>query len=172
MHYGEIKNCDIANGEGVRVTLFVSGCTNRCEGCFQPQTWAFDYGQPFGEDTVEQILSLLRPDYIRGLTLLGGEPMEPDNQRALLPLLLRVREELPKKDVWCYSGYTLDELLGQSRARCEVTDQMLSCIDVLVDGEFVEEKRNISLKFRGSENQRLIDLKKTLAMGQIVLYDV
>ena len=172
MHYSVIKPVDIADGIGVRVSLFVSGCTHHCKGCFQPQTWAFDYGQPFGEDTVEQILSLLRPDYIRGLTLLGGEPMEPDNQRALLPLLLRVREELPKKDVWCYSGYTLDELLGQSRARCEVTDQMLSCIDVLVDGEFVEEKRNISLKFRGSENQRLIDLKKTLAMGQIVLYDV
>ena len=172
MHYSVIKPVDIADGIGVRVSLFVSGCTHHCKGCFQPQTWAFDYGQPFGEDTVEQILSLLRPDYIRGLTLLGGEPMEPDNQRALLPLLLRVREELPKKDVWCYSGYTLDELLGQSRARCEVTDQMLSYIDVLVDGEFVEEKRNISLKFRGSENQRLIDLKKTLAMGQIVLYDV
>lgn len=171
MHYSVIKPVDIADGIGVRVSLFVSGCTHHCKGCFQPQTWAFDYGQPFGADTVEQILSLLRPDYIRGLTLLGGEPMEPDNQRALLPLLSRVREELPKKDIWCYSGYTLEELLGQSRARCEVTDQMLSYIDVLVDGEFVEEKRNITLKFRGSENQRLIDLKKTLAMGQIVLYD-
>jgi anaerobic ribonucleoside-triphosphate reductase activating protein len=171
MYYGAIKKSDIANGEGIRTSLFVSGCRNGCKNCFNKETWAFDYGQPFGADTVEQILSLLRPDYIRGLTLLGGEPMEPDNQRALLPLLSRVREELPKKDIWCYSGYTLEELLGQSRARCEVTDQMLSYIDVLVDGEFVEEKRNITLKFRGSENQRLIDLKKTLAMGQIVLYD-
>jgi anaerobic ribonucleoside-triphosphate reductase activating protein len=117
------------------------------------------------------LLSLLAPSYIRGLTLLGGEPMEPDNQRALLPLLRRVREELPQKDIWCYSGYTLEELKGDSRARCEVTDEMLSLIDVLVDGEFVEEKRNISLKFRGSENQRLIDLKKTLAKGSIALYD-
>ena len=172
MYYSVIKPVDIADGVGVRVSLFVSGCTHHCKGCFQPQTWAFDYGQPYTKETEEQLLSLLAPSYIRGLTLLGGEPMEPDNQRALLSLLRRVREELPQKDIWCYSGYTLEELKGDSRARCEVTDEMLSLIDVLVDGEFVEEKRNISLKFRGSENQRLIDLKKTLAQGSVVAYEL
>lgn len=171
MNYATIKNCDIANGPGVRVSLFVSGCTHHCKGCFQPETWSFSYGQPFTRETEEQLLSLLRPSHIRGLTLLGGEPFEPDNQRALLPFLKRLRAELPDKDIWCYSGYTLDkELLVPSRARCEVTDEMLSLIDVLVDGEFVEEKRNISLKFRGSENQRLIDLRATRREGQIVLY--
>ena len=172
MYYSVIKPVDIADGVGVRVTLFVSGCTHHCKGCFQPQTWAFDYGQPYTQQTEDEILSLLRPTYIRGLTLLGGEPMEPDNQRALLHLLQRVRTELPQKDVWCYSGYTLDQLTEQSRARCEVTDELLTMIDVLVDGEFVEEKRNISLKFRGSENQRLIDLPATLKQGTVVLYDI
>ena len=171
MHYSVIKSVDIADGVGVRVTLFVSGCTHHCKGCFQPQTWDFAYGQPYTKETEDQLISLLSPSYIRGLTLLGGEPMEPDNQRALLPLLRRVRAELPKKDIWCYSGYTLDELTGVSRARCEVTDELLSLIDVLVDGEFVEEKRNISLKFRGSENQRLIDLAATRKQGTVVLYD-
>ena len=171
MHYSVIKPVDIADGVGVRVTLFVSGCTHHCKGCFQPQTWDFAYGQPYTKETEDQLISLLSPSYIRGLTLLGGEPMEPDNQRALLPLLRRVRAELPKKDIWCYSGYTLDELTGVSRARCEVTDELLSLIDVLVDGEFVEEKRNISLKFRGSENQRLIDLAATRKQGTVVLYD-
>jgi anaerobic ribonucleoside-triphosphate reductase activating protein len=166
-----IKPVDIADGVGVRVSLFVSGCTHHCKGCFQPQTWAFDYGQPYTQETEDQLLSLLRPTYIRGLTLLGGEPMEPDNQRALLPLLQRIRRELPTKDIWCYSGYTLEQLTGDSRARCEVTDEMLSLIDVLVDGEFIEEKRNITLKFRGSENQRLIDLPATLARGVIVPYE-
>ena len=172
MYYSVIKPVDIADGVGVRVTLFVSGCTHHCKGCFQPQTWAFDYGQPYTQQTEDEILSLLQPPYIRGLTLLGGEPMEPDNQRALLHLLQRVRTELPQKDVWCYSGYTLEQLTGQSRARCEVTDELLTMIDVLVDGEFVEEKRNISLKFRGSENQRLIDLPATLKQGMVVLYDI
>jgi anaerobic ribonucleoside-triphosphate reductase activating protein len=171
MHYSVIKPVDIADGVGVRVTLFVSGCTHHCKGCFQPQTWDFAYGQPYTKETEDQLISLLSPSYIRGLTLLGGEPMELDNQRALLPLLRRVRAELPKKDIWCYSGYTLDELTGLSRARCEVTDELLSLIDVLVDGEFVEEKRNISLKFRGSENQRLIDLAATRKQGTVVLYD-
>lgn len=171
MNYSVIKSVDIADGPGVRVSLFVSGCTHHCKGCFQPETWSFSYGQPFTRETEEQLLSLLRPFHIRGLTLLGGEPFEPDNQRALLPFLKRLRAELPDKDIWCYSGYTLDkELLVPSRARCEVTDEMLSLIDVLVDGEFVEEKRNISLKFRGSENQRLIDLRATRREGQIVLY--
>ena len=172
MYYGEIKHCDIANGEGVRVTLFVSGCTNRCKNCFQPQTWAFDYGQPFTAETEARLLDLLAPDYINGLTLLGGEPFEPANQRALLPLLRRVRAQLPGKTVWCYSGYTLDgELWQPSRARCEVTDELLSLLDVLVDGEFVETKKDLSLRFRGSSNQRILDVPRSLAAGQPVLWD-
>ena len=171
MNYGAIKYCDIANGIGIRTVLFVSGCTHRCKGCFQPETWDFAYGQPYTEDTERQILDSLAPSYIHGLTLLGGEPMEPDNQRALLPLLRRVKAEYPTKTVWCYSGYTYEELTGVSRARCEVTDEMLSLIDVLVDGEFVLEKKNISLRFRGSENQRLIDLAKTRAQGRVVLWE-
>ena len=166
MNYGEIKLCDIANGEGVRVSLFVSGCTHHCKECFNPETWDFSYGKPFDEEVQERILSELAPDYIDGLSLLGGEPFEPANQRALLPFLRRVRERFPQKTVWCYTGYTLEsDLLSESRARCECTDEMLSCLDVLVDGEFVLEKKNISLPFRGSENQRIIDVKKPLDCG-------
>jgi len=170
MNYGEIKNYDIANGLGVRVSLFVSGCTHHCKGCFNPQTWDFAYGRPFTQATINVLLKMLSPSYIDGLSLLGGEPFEPDNQRALVPLLREVRSRFPDKNIWCYTGYMLDEeLLKPSRARCEVTDEMLSMIDVLVDGEFVEEKKNISLMFRGSENQRLIDLPLTLAVGEIRL---
>ena len=166
MYYGNIKKRDIADGLGVRVALFVSGCTHHCQGCFQPETWDFHYGKPYTKDVEERLLQLLRPDYVDGLTLLGGEPMEVQNQRELVGLLRRVRAELPGKSVWCYTGYTLErDLLAESRARCEATDEMLSLIDVLVDGEFIEEKKNISLAFRGSENQRVIDLKKTLASG-------
>ncbi len=168
MYYGTIKNCDIANGEGVRVSLFVSGCTHHCKECFQPETWSFTYGQPFTTETEDSILTMLAPDYIRGLSLLGGEPFEPDNQRALLPLLRRVRTAHPQKDIWCYTGYTLEQDLlppSDSRAYCEATDEMLSMIDVLVDGEFIAAQKNISLQFRGSENQRLIDVKKTLQTG-------
>jgi len=173
MNYGEIKNYDIANGLGVRVTLFVSGCTHHCKGCFNPMTWDFGYGQTFTEDTENQLLEMLAPDYIDGLTLLGGEPMEADNQRALLPFLKKVRERYPHKNIWCYTGYTLEtDLLSDSRARCEVTDEILTLIDVLVDGEFIEEKKNISLAFRGSENQRIIDLPRTLANGTVTLVDL
>ena len=171
MNYGTIKFCDIANGIGIRTVLFVSGCTHHCKGCFQPETWDFAYGQPYTEATERQILDSLAPSYIHGLTLLGGEPMEPDNHRALLPLLRRIKVEYPQKTVWCYSGYTYEELTGVSRARCEVTDEMLSLIDVLVDGEFVLERKNISLRLRGSENQRLIDLAKTREQGSIVLWE-
>ena len=166
MYYGSIKPCDIANGTGVRVTLFVSGCTHRCKGCFQPQTWDFRYGQPFTAETEEALLEALDRPYISGLTLLGGEPFEPDNQRALLPFLRRLRQQLPDKTVWAFSGYTWEELTGQSRARCEATGALLSLVDVLVDGEFVEALRDISLRFRGSSNQRLLDVPASLAAGQ------
>ena len=170
MYYGEIKDCDVANGEGVRVSLFVSGCTNHCEHCFQPQTWAFDYGQPFTEETEDRILSLLSPSYISGLTLLGGEPFEPENQRVLLPFLRQARAAYPEKTVWAFSGFTYEELLTQgSYPRCEATDGMLSLLDVLVDGRFEEARKDISLRFRGSSNQRLIDLNATRQAGEIVL---
>ncbi len=171
MRYGNIKKCDIANGVGVRTVLFVSGCTHHCKGCFQPETWDFSYGEPYTKETENEIVESLRPSYINGLTLLGGEPFEPANQRELVGLLRRIRRELPDKTVWAFSGYTWEELTGQSRARCEVTEEMLSMIDVLVDGEYMEEKRNISLRFRGSENQRLIDVPKTRETGAVVLWD-
>lgn len=172
MNYGAIKKFDIADGPGVRVSLFVSGCTHHCRECFQPETWSFTYGQPFCRETEEELLEALDKEYICGLTLLGGEPFEPQNQRVLVPFLHRVRERSPEKSIWCYSGYRYEEeLLSPSRARCEVTDEMLSMLDVLVDGEFVLEKKNIRLRFRGSENQRLIDLHKTRAAGTVVLWE-
>ncbi len=172
MYYGTIKNCDIANGNGVRVSLFVSGCTHHCKNCFNPETWSFTYGQPFTEETEQKLLGLLAPDYIKGLSLLGGEPFEPQNQKILLPFLKKVRTLYPHKDIWCYTGYTLEtDLLSESRARCECTDGMLSMIDVLVDGEFVEELKNIRLRFRGSENQRILRLPETLASGTPVFWE-
>lgn len=171
MNYGAIKKCDIANGVGVRTVLFVSGCTHHCKGCFQPETWNFDYGEKYTKQTEDEIIESLRPNYVDGITLLGGEPFEPENQRELVKLLRRIKKELPQKTVWSFSGYTYEELTGDSRAVCEVTNEMLSMLDVLVDGEFVEAKRNISLRFRGSENQRLIDMNKTRKEGKIVLWD-
>ena len=172
MYYGEIKDCDIANGEGVRVTLFVSGCTNRCKGCFQPQTWDFCYGEPFTKDTEAKLLAMLAPDYINGLTLLGGDPFEPENQRALLPFLRQVRQAYPRKTIWAFTGFTYEQLLTDgAHPRCEVTDAMLALIDVLVDGPFVEKLHDISLRFRGSSNQRLIDLNATRAAGEVVLWN-
>ena len=172
MNFATIKKRDIADGPGVRVSLFVSGCTHHCEGCFNEIAWDFNYGEPFTRAVEDELLEALAPDYIQGLTLLGGEPFEPENQRALLPFLKRVREVFPKKNIWCYSGYTLDQLRGESRARCEVTDEMLSLLDVLVDGRFVLAKKNIRLRFRGSENQRLIDMNKTRETGEIVLWEI
>ncbi len=173
MNYGEIKNCDIANGEGIRVTLFVSGCTNHCENCFQPQTWDFDYGMKFDKAAEDKIIEMLKPDYINGLTLLGGEPFEPRNQRELVPFLHRIRETYPNKTIWAFSGFILDEelLKDGSYPRCEATDEMLSLIDVLVDGRYVERLHDISLRFRGSSNQRLIDMNETRKEGKIVLWD-
>ena len=173
MNYGEIKTCDIANGEGVRVSLFVSGCTHHCKNCFNDVAWDFGYGKPFTEETEEMLLKAREPDFVDGLSLLGGEPFEPENQRVLLPFLKKVRERFPKKNIWCYTGYLFDkELLGESRARCECTDEMLSLIDVLVDGEFVQELYSVALAFRGSENQRIIDVKKSLETGEIVWHDL
>lgn len=171
MHYGNIKMYDIADGEGCRVTLFVSGCTNACEGCFQKETWDFHYGNEYTKETEDHILKLLNNENIQGLTLLGGEPFEPDNQRVLVKLLKRVRKELPEKDIWSYTGFVLDkDLLEGQRKHTEVTDEMLSYLDVLVDGPFVLSKKNISLYFRGSENQRVIDMRKTRQEKKIVLY--
>jgi anaerobic ribonucleoside-triphosphate reductase activating protein len=171
MNFGEIKNFDIANGEGVRVSLFVSGCTHHCKNCFNKETWDFNFGEPFTADTEALILKELAPDYINGLSLLGGEPFEPANQQGLINLLRRVKNELPEKNIWCYTGYLFDkDLLSPSRARCEYTDEMLSYIDVLVDGEFVQELYSIMLQFRGSSNQRIIDVKKSLKEGKVVDY--
>lgn len=172
MYYGKIKNCDIANGIGVRVTLFVSGCTNHCKNCFQPQTWDFCYGQPFTVDVEDELLKMLSPTYISGLTLLGGEPFEPENQRSLVPFLRRVKQQYPQKDIWSFSGFTLDEIktIG-AHPHCEVTDEFLSLLDVLVDGRFVDELRDISLRFCGSSNQRIIDMNETRRTGGLVLWN-
>lgn len=172
MHYGEIKNCDIANGIGVRVSLFVSGCTNHCEGCFQPETWDFNYGNDFTEETENRILEMLAPDYICGLTVLGGEPFEPENQRVLVDFLRKVLRKYPEKSIWCFTGFTLEMLETEgTHCHCEVTEEMLSLIDVLVDGRFDKNKKNISLRFRGSENQRLIDLNLTRECGTLTLWN-
>lgn len=172
MHYSVIKDYDIADGPGVRVSLFVSGCTNHCKNCFQPQTWDFCFGQEFTSETEDLILSYLDKPYVRGLTLLGGEPMEPENQRGLLPLVRRVRKELPTKDIWCYSGNTLEEILDEKgHSHCEVTSEFLSLIDVLVDGRFVEELKDPGLWFKGSSNQRVINLKRTLETGSVVIVE-
>ena len=172
MHYGEIKNCDIANGIGVRVSLFVSGCTNHCEGCFQPETWDFNYGNDFTEETENRILEMLAPDYICGLTVLGGEPFEPENQRVLVDFLRKVRRKYSEKSIWCFTGFTLEMLETEgTHCHCEVTEEMLSLIDVLVDGRFDKNKKNISLRFRGSENQRLIDLNLTRECGTLTLWN-
>lgn len=168
MHYATIKNCDIANGPGVRVSLFVSGCTHRCPGCFNAEAWDFDYGQPFTQQTVEDILDMLRPAYIRGLTLLGGEPFEPQNQEPILELLRRIKRELPEKSIWAFSGYLFDKDILSGRLGD--TREYLSYLDVLVDGPFIQEKKNLALRFRGSENQRLIDVPASLAAGTIVLW--
>ena len=172
MNYAAIKTCDIANGPGVRTSLFVSGCTHHCKGCFQPETWDFSYGEPFTQDVIDTILHSLEPAYVAGLTLLGGEPFEPKNQRALLPFLRRVRRELPQKTIWSFTGFTWEELHDPAAyPRCEVTDELLSLLDVLVDGRYVDALHDISLRFRGSSNQRIIDVPKTLQSGILTLWD-
>ena len=173
MYYGELKKCDIANGIGVRVTLFVSGCTNHCPDCFQPQTWDFCFGRPFTGDTAAEIFEELDKSYVAGLTVLGGEPFEPKNQRELVKLLQKVKSDYPHKTVWVFTGFRLDDELWQdgSYPRCEVTDEMLSYIDVLVDGRFMKELKDISLQFRGSRNQRVIDMNKTRETGCISIWE-
>ena len=172
MNYGEIKKNDIANGEGVRTSLFVSGCRHHCKNCFNEVAWDFAYGQPFTEETAMEIFDSCKPEWVNGLSLLGGEPFEPENQKILLPFLIMFKERFPSKDIWCYSGFTLEEITGKSpsRAFTENSVDMLKMLDVLVDGPFVEEKKDISLVFRGSSNQRIIDVKKSLEQNKIVLY--
>lgn len=171
MNYCEIKPADIANGSGIRVSLFVSGCRNRCPGCFNPDTWDFKAGSVFDEAAEERIIELLGKSYINGLTLLGGEPFEPENQQALLPLLRRVHAVFPEKDVWAYSGYVYDrDMVPGGRVHCDCTEEILDAVTVLVDGPFVESLKDITLKFRGSSNQRLIDLQATRRKGTVVLF--
>ena len=173
MYYGEIKKCDIANGEGVRVSLFVSGCTHHCPGCFNADTWNFKYGSEYTDQTEKEILEALSPSYINGLTLLGGEPFEPENQKTLVGLLRKVRESYPEKNIWCYTGYNFEnDLLQNSRVRCQFTDELLSYIDILVDGKFEINKKNINLKFRGSENQRIILVQESLKAKTTILSDL
>lgn len=168
MYYGNIKPFSVENGPGVRVSLFVSGCSHHCEECFSEPTWDFQYGQPFTEETEEEIIELLKPDYIAGLTLLGGDPTEPVNQRALLPLLHKVRTQLPEKNVWVYSGYLYEDFQPGGRANCDITGEFIGLCDVMVDGPFQKSKRNLMLSYRGSENQRIIDLRETERMGKVV----
>ena len=171
MNYATIKNCDIANGPGVRVSLFVSGCTHRCPGCFNEVAWDFAYGEPFTEQTIESIMNMMAPDYIKGLTLLGGEPFEPQNQSAIVELLRRIKAKYPDKSIWAYSGYLFDkDILAGRLGPWEITKEFLSYLDVLVDGPFVQAKKDLTLRFRGSSNQRLIDVPATLQKGEIVLW--
>ena len=170
MNYAGIKYTDIANGPGCRTVLFVSGCRNHCKDCFQPHTWDFAYGAEFDEKVQQEILDSLKPAYVQGLTLLGGEPFEPENQRELVSFVRKVRELYPNKDIWSFTGYVYDKDLVQGgRKYCEVTDEFLSMLDVLVDGPFVAEEKDLMLKFRGSRNQRVLNMKETIASGTIVL---
>lgn len=172
MNYASIKNCDIANGEGVRISLFVSGCTHHCKNCFNAEAWDFNYGLPFDEEAQNRVIELLKPDYINGLTLLGGEPMEPCNQKALLPFIQKVRELYPQKSIWCYSGYLFDkQIIDEMTKKYEFTLPLVQMFDVMVDGKYVDELHDLSIRFRGSSNQRIIDVQKSLKEQNIVLYE-
>ena len=174
MHYGEIKKCDIANGEGIRTSLFVSGCRNRCKGCFQPETWAFDYGKPFDGEAREEIFKSFENPVVRGLTILGGEPMEPENQPEVLELLRDFKARFPEKTVWLYTGNLYEELVcevGTHEKALGITKELLSFVDILVDGRYEEEKKSLGLRFRGSSNQRIIDMNKTRLVGEVVIWD-
>ncbi|MCR5702392.1 MAG: anaerobic ribonucleoside-triphosphate reductase activating protein [Lachnospiraceae bacterium] len=172
MNYATIKKYDVADGPGVRVSLFVSGCTHHCPGCFNPETWDFEYGKPFDSDVINEILEALQPSYIKGFTLLGGEPFEYKNQLGVLPLLKEIKDRYPTKDIWCYTGYDFEkDLLGDMAKKWSETYEMLSCIDILVDGEFMQDKKNLSLRFRGSSNQRIIRVPESLEAGKVILWD-
>ena len=172
MNYAEIKTCDIANGPGVRTSLFVSGCTHRCQNCFNKIAWDFNYGEPFTKETEDYILETLKPDYIKGLTLLGGEPMEHVNQIGLLPFIRRVKEMYPQKSIWCFTGYTFEtDILDRMCKEYAETAELISYFDVIVDGKFVQELRNLMLKFRGSENQRIIKVQESLKEGKTILWE-
>ena len=172
MNYATIKNCDIANGPGVRVSLFVSGCTHHCKGCFNEVAWDFDYGQPFTQETIDMILQMMKPHYIKGITRLGGEPFEPQNQPALVDLLRRIKAAYPEKSIWAFSGYLFDkDILPGKLGDPAVTKEFVSYLDVLVDGRFVLEKKNLSLRFRGSSNQRIIHVPSSLERGEVVLWE-
>ena len=174
MHYGAIKKFDIANGEGIRTSLFVSGCRNRCKNCFQPETWAFDYGRPFSPEAAEEIYKSMSVPSVRGLTILGGEPMEPENQREILPFLREFHSRFPDKNVWLFTGNLYEELtgaLGEHPKHLDITEEILSLVDILVDGRFEEENQRLGLRFRGSSNQRIIDMNKTRETGEIVIWE-
>ena len=172
MNYGDIKYIDVANGPGVRVSIFVSGCTHHCKGCFNKEAWDFEYGTLYTKETEQYIIDALSPSYISGLSLLGGEPFEPQNQTTVLSLIKRVRQEYPEKDIWCYTGYDFeDDILSGKLSDQSITAQMIKNIDILVDGKFIEEKKSLNLRFRGSSNQRIIDVKKSLKEGKTVLFD-
>ena len=171
MNYAQIKNNDIANGPGIRVSLFVSGCTHRCPGCFNEEAWDFSYGDPFTQETIDRILEMLAPDRIRGLTLLGGEPFEPQNQSAIVELLRQIKSKYPNKSIWAFSGYLFDkDILAGRLGDREITMEYLRYLDVLVDGPFVMAKKDLNLRFRGSSNQRLIDVPASLESGTVVLW--
>ena len=172
MNYATIKNCDIANGPCVRVSLFVSGCTHHCKGCFNEVAWDFDYGQPFTQETIDEILNMMKPNYIKGITLLGGEPFEPQNQPALVDLLRQIKATYPEKSIWAFSGYLFDkDILPGKLGDPAVTKEFLSYLEVLVDGRFVMEKKDLSLRFRGSSNQRIIHVPSSLERGEVVLWE-
>ena len=170
MHYAEIKNFDVANGPGIRVSLFVSGCPHACPGCFNEIAWNYEYGEKYTEEVEEKILKAVSKAEIQGLSLLGGEPLYPANLRALLPLLRKLKERLPKKDIWCYSGYTYEELLSREGEEKKELEELFSYLTVLVDGRFIEAEKDITLLFRGSKNQRLILMAETRRRGEVVLY--
>lgn len=172
MYYADIKKVDVANGPGVRVSLFVSGCTHKCKGCFNEEAWDFKYGHEYTKKEEDKIIELLKPDYIEGITILGGEPFEYVNQKGILPLLRRIRKELPNKTIWCFSGYTFDtDILEDMCNKYEETKELISYIDVLVDGKFEIDNKNFKLKFRGSSNQRIINVKESLKNNKVILMD-
>ena len=172
MNYADIKQYDVANGLGIRVSLFVSGCTHHCKNCFNKETWDFRFGNPFTEAEIEKILEYLKQSYVSGLSLLGGEPFEPENQPGLLPLVKKVKETYPEKNIWCYTGYLFDkDICGKMMDQVPETKELLSYIDVLIDGPFIEERKNLKIRFRGSDNQRIIDIKKTMEAGEIILWE-